>query len=101
MIVVDPRFTRTAAHADIYARLRSGTDIPFIYGLLWHIFKHGWEDKEFIARRVWAMEDVRKEVENWPPDVVENVSGVPGEKVREIAKTMADNRPGPSSGAWA
>ena len=49
MIVVDPRFTRTAAHADIYARLRSGTDIPFIYGLLWHIFKNGWEDKEFIA----------------------------------------------------
>ena len=49
MIVVDPRFTRTAAHADIYARLRSGTDIPFLYGLLWHIFKNGWEDKEFIA----------------------------------------------------
>jgi len=94
MIVVDPRFTRTAAHADIYARLRSGTDIPFIYGLLWHIFKNGWEDNEFIARRVWAMEDVRKEVENWPPDVVENVTGVPEDKVCQIAKTMADNRPG-------
>ena len=48
MIVVDPRFTRTAAHADIYARLRAGTDIPFLYGLLWHIFKNGWEDKEYI-----------------------------------------------------
>jgi formate dehydrogenase major subunit len=94
MIVVDPRFTRTAAHADIYARLRSGTDIPFIYGLLWHIFKNGWEDKEYIAQRVWAMDDIRKEVENWPPDVVENVSGVPGDKVYQIAKTMAENRPG-------
>jgi formate dehydrogenase major subunit len=93
MIVVDPRFTRTAAHSDIYARLRSGTDIPFLYGLLWHIFKNGWEDKEYIRRRVWDMEDVRKEVEHWPPDVVENVSGVPKEKVYEIAKTMAENRP--------
>lgn len=94
MIVVDPRFTRTAAHADIYARLRPGTDIPFLYGLLWHIFKNGWEDKEYIARRVWAMEDIRKEAEHWPPEVVENVTGIPKEKVYEIAKTMAENRPG-------
>ena len=94
MIVVDPRITRTAAHADIYARIRSGTDIPFMYGLLWHIFKNGWEDKEYIAHKVWAMDDIRKEVEHWPPEVVENVTGIPKEKVYEIAKTMAENRPG-------
>ena len=63
MIVVDPRYTRTAAHADIYGRLRPGTDIPFIYGLLWHIFKNGWEDKEYIDSRVWAMDDIRAEAE--------------------------------------
>ena len=94
MIVVDPRFTRTAAHADIYARIRSGTDIPFIYGLLWHIFKNGWEDKDFIARRVYAMDDIRKAAEKWPPEEVENVTGIPKEKVFEIAQTMAKNRPG-------
>ena len=38
MIVIDPRLTRTAAHATEYVRLRSGTDIPVIYGMLWHIF---------------------------------------------------------------
>ena len=93
MMVVDPRFTRTAAHADIYARLRSGTDIPFIYGLLWHVFKNGWEDKDFIAKRVYAMDMIRKEVEKWPPKEVENVTGIPEEKVRLIAETMAKNRP--------
>jgi formate dehydrogenase major subunit len=94
MIVVDPRYTRTAAHADIYGRLRPGTDVPFIYGLLWHIFKNGWEDKEYIAGRVWGMDDIRAETENWPPDKVANVTGMPEEKVYEIAKTMADHRPG-------
>jgi formate dehydrogenase major subunit len=93
MIVVDPRFTRTAAHADIYARIRSGTDIPFIYGLLWHVFKNGWEDKDFIAKRVYAMDDIRKEVQKWPPKEVENVTGIPEEQVFQIAKTMAQNRP--------
>src|SRR5688572_9348348 len=34
VIVCDPRFTRTAAHATEYVRFRGGTDIPFIWGLL-------------------------------------------------------------------
>ena len=42
MIVVDPRFTRTAAKADEYIRIRSGSDIPFVFGMLYHIFKNGW-----------------------------------------------------------
>ncbi len=32
LVVVDPRFTRTAAKADVYAPMRSGTDIPFLGG---------------------------------------------------------------------
>ena len=46
LIVVDPRFTRTAAHATEYVRLRPGTDIPLVWGMLWHIFENGWEDKD-------------------------------------------------------
>jgi formate dehydrogenase major subunit len=77
LIVIDPRFTRTAAHANLFVRIRPGTDVPVIYGMLWHIFKNGWEDKEFIRQRVWGMDEVRKEVAKWTPDEVERVSGVP------------------------
>src|SRR5688572_29387228 len=59
MIVVDPRFTRTAAKADQYVRIRSGTDIPFLFGLLYHIFNNGWEDRKYINDRVYGMEDVK------------------------------------------
>ena len=59
MIVVDPRFTRTAAKADEYVRLRSGSDIAFLFGMLHHIFKNGWEDKKYIADRVYGMDKVR------------------------------------------
>jgi formate dehydrogenase major subunit len=59
MIVVDPRFTRTAAKADQYIRIRSGSDIPFLFGMLHHIFKNGWEDKKYIADRVYGMDKVR------------------------------------------
>ena len=60
LIVCDPRFTRTAAHADEYVRFRSGTDVALIWGMLWHIFENGWEDKEFIRKRVWGMDQVRE-----------------------------------------
>jgi len=94
MIVVDPRFTRTAAHADIYVRIRSGTDIPFIWGVLWHIFENKWEDRQYIAQRVYAMDDVRAEVKKYPPDVVQDLTGVPRDLVYKVAETMAKNRPG-------
>ncbi|MBS1202126.1 MAG: formate dehydrogenase [Chromatiaceae bacterium] len=94
LIVIDPRFTRTAAHADHYVRLRPGTDVPLVYGMLWHIFENGWEDKEFLRQRVYGMDEVRKEVAKWTPDEVERVTGVPQEQVYRAAKLMADNRPG-------
>ena len=55
MIVVDPRFTRTAAKADDYVRIRSGSDIAFLFGVVHHIFKNGWEDKKYLADRVYGM----------------------------------------------
>src|SRR5262249_17056726 len=93
VIVVDPRFTRTAAHATEYVRIRPGTDIPFIWGLLWHVFKNGWEDKEYIRQRVFGFEEVLKECEKGTAAEVENVVGVKERQMRSVAETMAKNKP--------
>ncbi len=94
IIVVDPRFSRTAAHSDLHCALRPGTDIPFIYGMLWHIFENGWEDKTFIQQRVFEMDTIREEVKKFPPQEVANITGVSEEQVYQAAKLMAENRPG-------
>ena len=39
LISVDPRFTRTSAKADIFTRIRSGTDIAFIGGMIYHVLE--------------------------------------------------------------
>nr|WP_217344377.1 formate dehydrogenase subunit alpha [Noviherbaspirillum sp. L7-7A]MBV0878520.1 formate dehydrogenase subunit alpha [Noviherbaspirillum sp. L7-7A] len=93
MIVVDPRYTRTAAKADQYVRIRSGSDIPYLYGMLYHIFKNGWEDKKYIHDRVYGMEAVKEEVMKWTPDRVEEACGVPEAEVFKAAQTMALNKP--------
>ncbi|MBT4219566.1 MAG: formate dehydrogenase subunit alpha [Rhodospirillaceae bacterium] len=94
LIVCDPRFTRTAAHADEFVRFRSGTDVALIWGILWHVFENKWEDKEFIRQRVYGMEDIRSEVAKWNPEECERVTGVPGSQLKRVARLMAKNRPG-------
>lgn len=95
MIVVDPRFTRTAAKADQYVRIRSGTDIPFLFGLLYHIFKNGWEDQAYIDARVYGMDEVKADIlAKWSPDKVEEACGVDEATMYSVAKTMHENRPG-------
>src|SRR5262245_44797297 len=95
VIVVDPRYSRTAAKADYYVRHRSGSDVAFIFGVLHHVFKNGWEDKKYIHDRVYGMDEVKKEVmAKWTPDKVTEVTGVPEDQVFQVAKILAENRPG-------
>ncbi|MFN7903139.1 MAG: molybdopterin-dependent oxidoreductase, partial [bacterium] len=93
LIVIDPRFTRTAAHANEYVRIRPGTDIPIIWGMLHHIFANGWEDKEFIRQRVHGMDEIRAECAKWTPAEVERVAGVPGAQLKKVAEMFATQKP--------
>jgi formate dehydrogenase major subunit len=99
VIVVDPRFTRTAAKADTYYRIRSGTDVAFLMGMVHHIFKNGWEDKDYIKARVYGMDKVREEAAKWTPEEVERVTGLKEAEVRDVAEKMAKNKP--STIVWA
>jgi formate dehydrogenase major subunit len=48
MIVVDPRFTRTAATADQFLQIRAGTDIAFLGGFINYAIEHGRYHKEYL-----------------------------------------------------
>jgi len=99
LIVVDPIFTRSAAKADIYVRIRPGTDIAFAYGLLHVIFKNGWEDKDFIEHRTYAMDQIRAEAAKWTPEEASNVSGASVAQILEVAELYAKTKP--ASIAWS
>jgi formate dehydrogenase major subunit len=94
IVVADPRRTRTAAKSDHYVSLRPGSDVAFIWGILWHVFANKWEDKEFIRQRVFGMDEIRQEVAKWSPAEVERVTGVSEADVYKTAKLLSENRPG-------
>ena len=94
IIVADPRFTRTAAKADIYARFRPGTDIPLLLGLCRIIIKNKWYDEYMVNNRTIGFEDLKEVCKSYTPEVVEDITWVPKEKLYLIAKTLYENKPG-------
>lgn len=93
LIVVDPIFTRSAAHADIYVRIRPGTDIAFVYGMLNLIFENGWEDKEIIKNRSYGVDLIREEAKKYTPSEVADICGCSEEILIQVTKLFATTKP--------
>jgi formate dehydrogenase major subunit len=94
IIVVDPRYTKTAAKSDIFCRIRPGTDIAFMYGMIRLIKYNNWVDKSFIADRVYGMDEIFAECEQYTPEVVEDITGCPKETLIQATTVFAQADPG-------
>ena len=114
IINLDPRFNRTSAKADIYAKYRSGAEASIFVGLI-HLLIHEmpqYIDTEFVETRTNASHDadgnflsdwmtnpnsifskLKALVADYAPDEVERISGLGGAKLREIAQTFFSNKP--------
>jgi len=86
LIVIDPKKIRLADYAAIYARQRCGTDVAVINGIMHLIIKNNWYDKQFVEERCEGFEELKAEVEKYPPDKVEKISGIPAKQLEEIAE---------------
>jgi formate dehydrogenase major subunit len=61
LVVVDPRFTRTAAMADVYTPIRAGSDIAFLAGLIHYALRHGLWQREYVKTHTNAAFLVRED----------------------------------------
>jgi len=146
IIHVDPRYTRTSATADMYARIRPGTDAALLNTMINHILVHKLYDEDFVTthtnalflgdvefgfkdglfsgfdekkhaydtktwgyqldrkgqpRRAKTLDDphciftrLKTFVSRYTLEMGERITGIPAAQIREIAETMAKNRPG-------
>jgi len=85
LIVIDPKEIEMAKFATIYARQRCGTDVAVLNGIMREIIKNGWHDKAYIDARCEGFVDLKMTVEEYPPEKVERISGVPAAQIRAIA----------------
>jgi formate dehydrogenase alpha subunit len=93
IVVADPRKIDLTEFAALHLRHRPGTDVALINGLMNIILEKGWEDKKFIAERTEGFEEFKAVVQQYTPDKVADITGVPVEKLYQAAEILATNKP--------
>ena len=92
LVVVDPRATATAKEADVHLALKLGTNVPLLNGLLNLIIENGQVDRDYIAKNTVGFEALQETVRRWTPARVEEVTGVPAERLRAAAGILGGAR---------
>ncbi|MDZ7676706.1 MAG: molybdopterin-dependent oxidoreductase [Acidimicrobiales bacterium] len=108
LIVIDPRRSEVAAHADIHLQLRPGTDAPLLAGIHHAPPRDGLADDDFCHRWANGLEDLERVVADFPPEVAGRIAGVDPSEIIAAARTfgeantgMATSGTGPDMGPFA
>ena len=94
LIVVDPRRIKITRYADKWLRQNLGTDVAWINGMMHVIIKESLYDEEFIESRTEGFDEVKKTVEKFTPEYVEEISGIPAQDIVEAARLYAGAKRG-------
>lgn len=92
LLVVDPRVTRLAKMADVHLQLRLGTNVALLNGLVNIILNRGWENKAFLTERCDHLDLLRKSVEEYTPEKVLEITGVPVDQQFQFARLYSHAR---------
>jgi sulfite reductase (NADPH) flavoprotein alpha-component len=90
LIVVDPRRTATAEKADLFLQISSGADLALLNGLLQLIVENGHTDSEFIAEFTDGWDEMPSFLEQFPPDKVSEITGIPAADIRTAARWIGE-----------
>ncbi|RME40915.1 MAG: transcriptional initiation protein Tat [Caldilineae bacterium] len=89
LVVLDPRFTKTAAKADLWLPVKPGTDLAFHLALLNVIIEEGLYDAEFVAENTTGFEELRAEVSRYTPEWAASKCEIPADTIRQVAREFA------------
>ena len=94
VIVVDPRFNKTASKADLFIQVRPGADGALALGILNYIIKQELYEKEFVKKWVYGFDKFKNFIDKYSLEKVSEITWVPIDKIQEVAHLYATNSPG-------
>ncbi|MFC1980087.1 molybdopterin-dependent oxidoreductase [Chloroflexota bacterium] len=93
LIVVDPKFTGIASKADIWLQIRPGTDDALALGFLNVIINEELYDKEFVDKWCIGFDELRKRVQDFPPQKVADITWLKADDIVRAARMYATIKP--------
>ncbi|MGG4494883.1 molybdopterin-containing oxidoreductase family protein [Brevibacillus reuszeri] len=92
MIVIDPYKNRTAKQADWYIPIRPGTDAALALGMMHVMVAEGLVDEAYIEKYTTGFPALKESLADYPPNRVEQITGVPAEDVQRLARMYGQAR---------
>ncbi len=93
IVSVDARYTKTSAHADHFYRIRPGTDVALIMGLIRYLKEQGELDQQMLNERVQGWPDVDVELSEYDLDTVADITWIDKADIRELGDLIIQNKP--------
>ncbi|MFC4599809.1 molybdopterin-containing oxidoreductase family protein [Cohnella hongkongensis] len=93
IVHIDVHRNRTSAWADEFVAILPGTDTALALGMMHVLIKEKRTDERFIAEYTKGFEELAAQAENYPPERVAAVTGVPAETVVRLAREYAGTTP--------
>jgi anaerobic selenocysteine-containing dehydrogenase len=100
LIVVDPRTTQLARHADIHLAIRPGTDLPVALAIHRHLFETGGADSQFLATYTRGADRLRAKAREWTFDRAAEEAGVTAPEIEAAAELYATTSPAVVRCGW-
>lgn len=92
LIVIDPRRTQLARHADYYLQFKPDTDVALLNALMHSVLEQGLADEEFINNRTIGYDALRQHLKEFTPEAMAPICGISAETIREVARVYASSR---------
>ncbi|MDO8454647.1 MAG: nitrate reductase [Sulfurimonas sp.] len=89
IIVIDPRASKTSQMADLFVPLKARTDLALFNGLAYIIMEQGWENEGYVQANTNGYKELKKHLQNYPPQEVANITGIDVKTLYEIARQFA------------
>jgi formate dehydrogenase alpha subunit len=89
LVVVDPRRTKLADRADLWLRIKPGTDVALLNGMMNIILEGGLWNKKFVEDRTEDFDYLKDVVKKYTPDIVEEITGISEQQLRQAAEMYA------------
>ncbi len=93
LVVLDPRFTKTAALADEWFAIKPGTDMAFFLAIAHVLISEGLYDKKFIAEKTYGFERLQAHVREYTPEWAAAETEIPARDIARLAREMAAAAP--------
>jgi len=93
VVVIDPRRTETAEHADLLIQPRPGTDGALALGVAHLLVRDGLVDRPFVDAHVLGFDAFARLVADYPPERVAEIAEVPVGEIEELARLVGTVHP--------